>query len=137
MAAAAGLSDTAALRVMRPVHPRFNDIPTSHHSSIPGSAGVPPARCVATISPNPPTRRQRSQAEWDFRFAIGGFIGYLANMTMAENKFLKEAIKQGLRMQHRFLAEPVLARTGKGYMKSEGVATLQRIKAGMKKSRSA
>jgi len=56
---------------------------------------------------------------------------------VAENKFLKEAIKQGLRMQHRFLAEPVLARTGKGYMKSEGVATLQRIKASMKKSKSA
>jgi hypothetical protein len=68
----------------------------------------------------------------DFQFAIVGFIGYLANMTMAENKFLKEAIKQGLRMQHRFLAEPVLARTGKGYMKSEGVATLQRIKASLK-----
>ena len=73
----------------------------------------------------------------DFQFAIGEFIGYLAHMTMAENKFLKEAIKQGLRMQHRFLAEPVLARTGKGYMKSEGVATLQRIKASMKKSKSA
>ena len=39
-------------------------------------------------------------------------------------------------MQHRFLAEPVLARTGKGYLKSEGVATLQRIKAGLKKSKS-
>jgi hypothetical protein len=73
----------------------------------------------------------------DFQFAIGECIGYLANMTMAENKFLKEAIKQGLRMQHRFLAEPVLARTGKGYMKSEGVATLQRIKASLKKSKSA
>jgi len=73
----------------------------------------------------------------DFQFAIVGFIGYLANMTMAENKFLKEAIRQGLRMQHRFLAEPVLARTGKGYMKSEGVATLQRIKASLKKSKSA
>jgi len=71
----------------------------------------------------------------DFQFANRGFIGYLANMTMAENKFLKEAIKQGLRMQHRFIAEPVLVRTGKGYMKSEGVATLQRIKASMKKSR--
>ncbi|HLZ53808.1 MAG TPA: hypothetical protein VKS19_04945 [Verrucomicrobiae bacterium] len=56
---------------------------------------------------------------------------------MAENKFLKEAVKQGLRMQHRFLAEPVLARTGKGYLKSEGVTTLQRIKAGLKKSKSA
>jgi predicted DNA-binding protein len=57
-------------------------------------------------------------------------------MTMAENKFLKEAIKQGLRMQDRFLAEPVLARTGKGYLKSEGVTTLQRIKANLKKSKS-
>jgi hypothetical protein len=72
----------------------------------------------------------------DFQFAIGGFIGYLADMTVAESKFLKEAIKQGLRLQHRFLAEPVLARTGKGYMKSEGVATLQRIKASLKKSKS-
>jgi hypothetical protein len=57
-------------------------------------------------------------------------------MTVAENKFLKEAIKQGLRMQDRFLAEPVLARTGKGYLKSEGVTTLQRIKANLKKSKS-
>lgn len=58
-------------------------------------------------------------------------------MTVAENKFLKEAIKQGLRMQHRFLAEPVLARTAKGYLKSDGVTTLQRIKANLKKSKAA
>jgi hypothetical protein len=57
-------------------------------------------------------------------------------VTVAENKFLKEAVKQGLRMQHRFLAEPVLARTGKGHLKSEGVTTLQRIKASLKKSKS-
>ncbi len=56
-------------------------------------------------------------------------------MTADENNFLKEAIKQGLRMQHRFLAEPVLARTGKGYLKSEGVAPLQRIKASLKRSK--
>jgi hypothetical protein len=66
-----------------------------------------------------------------------GFIGYFVKVTVAENKFLKEAVKQGLRMQHRFLAEPVLARTGKGHLKSEGVATLQRIKANLKKSKSA
>ena len=58
-------------------------------------------------------------------------------MTVAESKFLKEATRQGLRMQHRFLAEPILARTGKGYLKSEGVTTLQRIKASLKKSKSA
>jgi hypothetical protein len=55
-------------------------------------------------------------------------------MTAAENRFLKAAIKQGLRMQDRFIAEPVLARTGKGYMKSEGVATLQRIKVSLRKA---
>ena len=57
-------------------------------------------------------------------------------MTAAESRFLKEAVKQGLRMQHRFLAEPLLARTGKGYLRSEGVTTLQRIKSGLKKSKS-
>jgi hypothetical protein len=58
-------------------------------------------------------------------------------VSAAENKFLKEAIKQGLRMQHRFLPEPVLARTGKGYLKSEGVTTLQQIKANLKKAKAA
>jgi len=71
-----------------------------------------------------------------FQFATARAIGYIGKMTAAENRFLKEAIKQGLRMQHRFLAEPVLARTGRGYLKSEGVTTLQRIKAGLKKSKS-
>jgi hypothetical protein len=45
-------------------------------------------------------------------------------------------MKDALRIQDRFAAEPVLARTGKGYLKSEGVTTLQRIKAGLRKSRS-
>jgi hypothetical protein len=54
-------------------------------------------------------------------------------MTTDEAKFLKAAIRNGLRMQHRFIAEPVLAKTGKGYMKSEGVDTLQRIKANLKR----
>ncbi|MGN6553023.1 MAG: hypothetical protein ACTHLW_04815 [Verrucomicrobiota bacterium] len=43
-------------------------------------------------------------------------------------------MKDALRIQDRFKAEPVLARTGKGYLKSEGVETLQRIKAGLRKS---
>ncbi len=57
-------------------------------------------------------------------------------MTKSQHKFLKRAMKDALRIQDRFAAEPVLARTGKGYMKSEGVATLQRIKAGLRKSKS-
>ena len=43
-------------------------------------------------------------------------------------------MKDALRIQDRFAAEPVLSRTGKGYLKSEGVVTLQRIKAGLRKS---
>jgi hypothetical protein len=71
-----------------------------------------------------------------FEFAIAHRIRYVALMNAAESRFLKEAIRQGIRMQERFLAEPVLARTGKGYLKSEGVTTLQRIKANLKKSKS-
>ncbi|HEU5395735.1 MAG TPA: hypothetical protein VFV81_01110 [Verrucomicrobiae bacterium] len=69
-----------------------------------------------------------------FQFAASSRRDYIWNVSVAENEFLKEAIKQGLRMQHRFLAEPVLARTGKGYLKSEGVSTLQKIKASLKKA---
>jgi hypothetical protein len=55
-------------------------------------------------------------------------------MTEEEAKFLKAAIRNGLRMQERFAAEPVLATTGKGHLKSEGVGTLRRIKENLKKS---
>jgi hypothetical protein len=34
----------------------------------------------------------------------------------------------GLEMQHHFRPEPLYKLTGKGYMKSEGVAGLQRLK---------
>lgn len=55
----------------------------------------------------------------------------------AEEKFLKAAIRNGLRMQHRFAAEPVLAKTGKGYLKSEGTGTLQKIKESLKRRKPA
>jgi hypothetical protein len=55
-------------------------------------------------------------------------------MTEEQRKRLKRVMKDALRIQDRFAAEPVLARTGKGYLKSEGVGTLQRIKANMKKA---
>jgi hypothetical protein len=55
-------------------------------------------------------------------------------MTAERQKRLKRIMKDALRIQDRFLAEPVLARTGKGHLKSEGVSTLQRIKAGMRKA---
>jgi hypothetical protein len=55
-------------------------------------------------------------------------------VTDDQSQRLKRIMKDALRIQHRFAAEPVLARTGKGFLKSEGVGTLQRIKAGLKKT---
>ena len=45
-------------------------------------------------------------------------------------------MKDALRIQDRFAAEPVLARTGKGFLKNEHVDTLQQIKASLKKTKS-
>ena len=40
----------------------------------------------------------------------------------------QRVMKDALSIQDRFSAEPVYAKTGKGYLKSAGVAELQRIK---------
>jgi hypothetical protein len=55
-------------------------------------------------------------------------------MTEEQRKRFKRIMKDGFKIQDRFSAEPVYARTGKGYLKSEGVETLQKIKASLKKS---
>jgi hypothetical protein len=55
-------------------------------------------------------------------------------MNDEQRRRLKRILKDGFRIQDRFSAEPMLGPTGKGYLKSEGVETLQRIKAGMKRS---
>ena len=55
-------------------------------------------------------------------------------MTDEQRKVFKRMMKNALRMQHRFMAEPLLAKTRKGYMKSEGVETLQRIKESLKRT---
>ena len=68
------------------------------------------------------------------QFAIMEFLCYLEIMTETRQQRLRRIMKDALRIQDRFAAEPVLARTGKGYLRSEGVGTLQRIKAGLKKS---
>lgn len=41
---------------------------------------------------------------------------------------LSELLEVGLEMQDRFAAEPVYAKTGKGFLKSAGVDELKRIK---------
>ena len=46
---------------------------------------------------------------------------------------LRAAMREALRIQDRFVAEPLFAKTGQGYLKSEGVATLQKIKSNLRR----
>lgn len=46
-------------------------------------------------------------------------------------------MREALRIQDRFVAEPLFAKTGHGYLKSEGVSTLQRIKSNLRRKKSA
>jgi len=52
--------------------------------------------------------------------------------TQAE-KNLQAAMRDALRIQDRFVPEPLFARTGRGYFKSEGVSTLQKIKSNLRR----
>ncbi|MCW1885400.1 hypothetical protein OKA04_11730 [Luteolibacter flavescens] len=40
----------------------------------------------------------------------------------------EEVLREGLAIQHRFSAAPIYAKTGKGYLKSEGVEELRKIR---------
>ena len=60
--------------------------------------------------------------------------------TMADpvqvQRNLRAAMKEALRIQDRFVAEPVFAKTGRGYLKSEGVSAIGKIKANLRRSAS-
>jgi citrate lyase synthetase len=47
---------------------------------------------------------------------------------LMQNPIFQRVMADALAIQHRFAAEPVYAKTGKGYLKSEGVEELQRLK---------
>jgi hypothetical protein len=47
---------------------------------------------------------------------------------LLENPLFKELMAEGLAIQDRFAAEPVYAKTGKGFLKSAGVGELQKLK---------
>ncbi|MBI4625258.1 MAG: hypothetical protein HY736_18810 [Verrucomicrobia bacterium] len=55
---------------------------------------------------------------------------------LRNDPLFRELMAEGLAMQDRFAAEPVYARTGKGYLKSVGVEELKKIKAARKQKRS-
>jgi hypothetical protein len=50
---------------------------------------------------------------------------------------LKAAMREALRIQDRFVAEPLFARTRRGHLKGEGVATLSKIKANLRRKAAA
>ena len=50
------------------------------------------------------------------------------NPEMLENPVFQRVLREGLSIQDQFSAEPVYAKTGKGYLKSRGVGELQEIK---------
>jgi hypothetical protein len=54
-------------------------------------------------------------------------------MASQVEKNLRAAMREALRIQGRFVAEPLFAKTGRGYLKSEGVSTLQRIKSNLRR----
>jgi hypothetical protein len=51
-------------------------------------------------------------------------------------KNLQAAMREALRLQDRFVPEPLFARTGRGYLKSEGVSTLSKIKTNLRRKAS-
>ena len=55
---------------------------------------------------------------------------------LLNNPLFRELMAEGLAMQDRFSAEPVYAKTGKGHLKSAGVAELQKLKDARKPKRS-
>jgi len=48
-------------------------------------------------------------------------------------KNLRAAMREALRIQDRFAAEPLFAKTGRGYLKSDGVSTASQIKASLRR----
>ena len=56
-------------------------------------------------------------------------------MTEVQRKLLQSVVRDGLKIQRRFSAEPVYAVTGKGHLQSEGVGTLQKIKRNLQPRR--
>ena len=58
-------------------------------------------------------------------------------MASQVQKNLQAAMREALRIQDRFVPEPIFAKTGRGYLKTEGVATLQKIKTHLRRKTAA
>ena len=56
-------------------------------------------------------------------------------VNFEDDPIFQELMAEGLAMQHRFAAEPIFAKTGKGFLISEGVADLERLKTSLESDR--
>ena len=56
-------------------------------------------------------------------------------VNLEDGPIFQELMAEGLAMQHRFAAEPMFSKTGNGFLISEGVAELERLKASLKSDR--
>ena len=56
----------------------------------------------------------------------------MATATQAQ-KNLQAAMHEALRIQDRFEAEPLFAKTGRGHLKSEGVSAINKIKSNLRR----
>ncbi len=54
---------------------------------------------------------------------------------LLNDPLFRELMIEGLAIQDRFAAEPIYAKTGKGFLKSAGVEELQKIKAAKKRTK--
>ena len=54
---------------------------------------------------------------------------------LLNDPLFRELMAEGLAMQDRFAAEPVYAKTGKGFLKSAGVEELKKIKEAQNQAR--
>jgi hypothetical protein len=53
---------------------------------------------------------------------------------LLNDPLFRELMAEGLAIQDRFVAEPVYAKTGKGFLKSAGVEELKKIKEAQKQA---
>jgi hypothetical protein len=58
-------------------------------------------------------------------------------MASQVQKNLQAAMREALRIQDRFVPEPLFAKTGRGYLKTDGVGTLQKIKTNLRRKTAA
>jgi hypothetical protein len=56
----------------------------------------------------------------------------MATATQVQ-KNLQAAMREALRIQDRFVAEPLFAKTGRVHLKGEGVSTISKIKANLRR----